>query len=89
MPMEMENDTNGNQLRNVRQGTVLAEESCSSNGRLVRFVGQNRIRDGVLLRVVLAAKATLVPWLAYDLLCARRARRSWQESRRDSQSTPV
>ncbi|CAE7901314.1 unnamed protein product [Symbiodinium necroappetens] len=64
--------------------------SPSTNGRLVRclgcteafsagLVGRNRVRDGVLLRTVLAAKATLAPWLLYDLVRARRARNSWQE----------
>jgi len=53
--------------------------SPSTNGRLVRFVGRNRVRDGLLLRTVLAAKATLAPWLVYDLVQARRARNSWQE----------
>ncbi|CAE7812792.1 unnamed protein product [Symbiodinium sp. KB8] len=43
------------------------------------LVGRNRVRDGVLLRTVLAAKATLAPWLLYDLVRARRARNSWQE----------
>ena len=41
-------------------------------------MGRNRVRDGLLLRTVLAAKATLAPWLVYDLVQARRAWNSWQ-----------
>mmetsp|Transcript_2250 Transcript_2250/g.5300 ORF Transcript_2250/g.5300 Transcript_2250/m.5300 type:complete len:321 (+) Transcript_2250:28-990(+) len=56
------------------------ELAPETNGALVRLVGRSRIRDGALLRVVLAAKATLCPWLVYDLIQARRARESWSEA---------
>ena len=63
--------------------------SPQTNGRLVRLVGNLRVRDGSLLRGVLAAKAALVPWLLYDLARARQARDSWQDTAPQRSSVQV